>query len=334
MSDDGHATSNQTSSKAVPVFHSGGDKNFQTFIETIDDLVFIADKEGQIIYANPASSQKLGYPPEDLPGMALLDLHPRWARKEAKQILGEMFAGLRDSCPLPLKSEDGRLVPVETRVWFGQWNGQDCIFGLCKDLSSEQELLQKFEKMFQVNPTPMAISSMQTRQFVEVNQAFLDLLGYQAEQVVGKTSEELNLTPQKEDHSRAAQMLEEYGALKNLEMKVKAKDGTLSTGMFSGSIFESQGKKFMLTVMVDITTQKHLENEQEKTILELRSALDQIQTLKGILPICASCKKIRDDHGYWEQVEQYIARHTSAEFSHGICPDCKEQLYSDFDTNP
>jgi len=62
-------------------------------------------------------------------------------------------------------------------------------------------------------------------------------------------------------------------------------------------------------------------------IEELRHAFDQIKTLRGIIPICASCKKIRDDNGYWEQVEVYIQDHSDAEFSHGICPECVKELY-------
>jgi sigma-B regulation protein RsbU (phosphoserine phosphatase) len=62
-------------------------------------------------------------------------------------------------------------------------------------------------------------------------------------------------------------------------------------------------------------------------IEELRLALDQIKTLRGILPICANCKKIRDDQGYWSQVEVYVRDHTEAEFSHSICPECIKKLY-------
>ncbi len=60
---------------------------------------------------------------------------------------------------------------------------------------------------------------------------------------------------------------------------------------------------------------------------ELSSALEHIKTLRGILPICAQCKKIRDDQGYWSQVEEYVAMHTEAEFTHGICPKCAQDLY-------
>jgi len=68
-------------------------------------------------------------------------------------------------------------------------------------------------------------------------------------------------------------------------------------------------------------------------IQELRLALDQVKTLRGIVPICASCKKIRDDKGYWSQVEVYVRDHTEADFSHGICPDCMTKLYPEFERN-
>ena len=77
----------------------------------------------------------------------------------------------------------------------------------------------------------------------------------------------------------------------------------------------------------NITDIKLAEKEKENLIEELQQALKQVKTLSGMLPICASCKKIRDDKGYWNQIEEYIRTHSEAEFSHGICPDCARKLY-------
>jgi len=66
---------------------------------------------------------------------------------------------------------------------------------------------------------------------------------------------------------------------------------------------------------------------QEKLIRELKDALSNIKALSGLLPICANCKKIRDDKGYWNQVEQYIKEHSNADFTHSICPECIKELY-------
>jgi hypothetical protein len=74
---------------------------------------------------------------------------------------------------------------------------------------------------------------------------------------------------------------------------------------------------------------KQTEKEKSETIVKLNKALEEVKTLSGFLPICASCKKIRDDKGYWNQIEAYISEHSEAEFSHGICPECIEKLYPD-----
>jgi hypothetical protein len=72
-------------------------------------------------------------------------------------------------------------------------------------------------------------------------------------------------------------------------------------------------------------------NELETRNLELQSAMANIKTLSGLLPICAHCKKIRDDKGYWNQIESYIRDHSDAQFSHGICQDCLKKYYFDLD---
>jgi PAS domain S-box-containing protein len=87
------------------------------------------------------------------------------------------------------------------------------------------------------------------------------------------------------------------------------------------------GRKHLLESFLDITDRKEAEEEQERLIQKLRQALAEVQTLSGLLPICASCKKIRDDQGYWQQIEEYIQEHSNAEFSHSVCPDCAKKLY-------
>ena len=77
----------------------------------------------------------------------------------------------------------------------------------------------------------------------------------------------------------------------------------------------------------DITDLKRVENVKSELIDELQDALDDVKKLSGLLPICASCKKIRDDQGYWKQIEVYIRDHSEAEFSHSICEECSDKLY-------
>jgi len=70
--------------------------------------------------------------------------------------------------------------------------------------------------------------------------------------------------------------------------------------------------------------------DRERLIQQLQEALAQVKTLQGLLPICASCKKVRDDRGYWNQIETYIGDHSEAEFTHGLCPECAKKLYPEY----
>ena len=79
----------------------------------------------------------------------------------------------------------------------------------------------------------------------------------------------------------------------------------------------------------DITERKLAEDAKEDLINELQKAFEEVNILSGLLPICAVCKNIRDDKGYWNKIESYIRSHSKVEFSHGICPDCAQKLYPD-----
>lgn len=92
------------------------------------------------------------------------------------------------------------------------------------------------------------------------------------------------------------------------------------------------GKPTKITgIIQDITERKRAETEREKLINQLKTALDKVKTLRGLLPICSHCKKIRDDQGYWNSIESYLHEHSEAEFSHSICQECAKKYYPDFD---
>jgi hypothetical protein len=84
---------------------------------------------------------------------------------------------------------------------------------------------------------------------------------------------------------------------------------------------------FFIVAVYLISEEKIISENNKILIDKLQNSLDEIKTLSGLLPICAACKKIRDDDGYWKQIEHYISEYTDARFSHSICPDCKEKLY-------
>ncbi len=84
-------------------------------------------------------------------------------------------------------------------------------------------------------------------------------------------------------------------------------------------------------IQIEMENRKRAQTEKDNLIAELMDALSKVKTLSGLLPICSHCKKIRDDKGYWNQIESYIHEHSEAEFSHSICRECAEKYYPEMD---
>jgi PAS domain S-box-containing protein len=118
-----------------------------------------------------------------------------------------------------------------------------------------------------------------------------------------------------------------------IEIRMRTKSGDwrwiLARGMVVERDAENQPIR-MVGTHTDITERKRAEEALEEEHRRLQQALAEVRTLRGFVPICASCKKIRDDKGYWNEVEKYVSDHTEAKFSHGICPDCMEKVYPEY----
>lgn len=95
-----------------------------------------------------------------------------------------------------------------------------------------------------------------------------------------------------------------------------------------GSAIMLGGVVFIKPIILSFKT---AEKKQRELVENLQNAFSRIKTLSGMLPICASCKKIRDDRGYWNQIEVYIRDHSEAEFSHGLCPECAEKALKELE---
>jgi AmiR/NasT family two-component response regulator len=106
-----------------------------------------------------------------------------------------------------------------------------------------------------------------------------------------------------------------------------AKAGEVGVGAYL--VKPSNARDMQRTMMIAIARFADL-MKLKRLNEELQDALDNIKTLQGLLPICSSCKKIRDDQGYWTQIESYIRLHSNVEFSHGICPACAKKLYPEY----
>lgn len=112
------------------------------------------------------------------------------------------------------------------------------------------------------------------------------------------------------------------------ELNGRRRDGSLFPVELSSVVFhDSEGHDRTCLIIRDISDRKTAESERERLIVELQDALTKVKTLSGLLPICSSCKKIRDKDGRWQVLELYIRNHSQADFTHGICPECRARLY-------
>lgn len=190
--------------------------------------------------------------------------------------------------------------------------------------------LRVLEKIMLAAPAGLVIVD-QNGQVVFFNLEAEKIFGFAAGEVLDRSVE--FLLPERFHHAHQAQredfLHQPADRLMGYDRTVlgRRKDGTeipLEVGL---SHARSGGRLLVTAVVLDISRRRRVEAEREKLIEELRTALDNVKQLSGLLPICASCKKIRDDNGYWNQIESYIRDHSEAEFSHGLCPDCAKKLY-------
>lgn len=148
------------------------------------------------------------------------------------------------------------------------------------------------------------------------------------EETLGFTREELRSRPftdfvHPDDRRRTLEQNARVRAgekAREFENRYLCKDGSHRWLHWNAALHSARG--LIYSAARDVTARKRIEAEREELIAELEASLAEVKSLRDILPICMYCKKIRDDEDYWQTVESYISRHTSTQFSHGICPDC------------
>lgn len=168
----------------------------------------------------------------------------------------------------------------------------------------------------------------QQRVIAFANQYFAEMLGYSLDEVLGRPFEEFFFREDREDFHRR-QDQREQNCQDIFERRFRGKSGQCLWTIVSASPLLDGHGNFCgsLGTVTNITERKQAEIELQQANERLRRAMEQVKTLRGIVPICMHCKKIRDDKGYWNQVEVYVRNHTEAEFSHGLCPDCLAEFY-------
>lgn len=159
---------------------------------------------------------------------------------------------------------------------------------------------------------------------VSWNPAAERIYGYSAGEIIGRSIAMLYPTNRRDELLDIMSRIRRGELVGFYETERLRKDGSVvPVALTVSPIKNDKGKTIGASVIAhDISKQKQADEERQKLIQKLSDALSRVKLLSGLLPICASCKRIRDDRGYWQQVENYIRQHSEATFTHSICPDC------------
>ncbi len=314
------------------------DKIFREIAEkSLSGIYLIQD--GKFRYVNPRLAEIFGYAPDELTdrkGPVDLVLQADWHTVEEnirKRLLGESrvihydFRG---------KKKDGVTIYIEAQGFQTTYQGRPAVLGTLLDITDRkhaEEIIWRqrdfLQKTIESITHPFYVIDANDYSIVMANAASgLDSSSgktcYASTHGLGKPCGSF-------EHPCPLEIVKKTKEATSVEHVHPDHGDTRIIEIHAFPIMDDMGSVTkMAEYSFDITERRHCEQKREELVAQLQDAISRIKTLRGMLPICSSCKKIRDDKGYWEQIESYVSQHSEAEFSHGICPECAKKLYPGF----
>jgi PAS domain S-box-containing protein len=314
----------------------------EAILNSMSDAVYVVDRDMDILYSNPAAERLTGFTSQEAVGQVCHDIFCERSelcsgKCPPKRVMREQAPVLHKDAETRTKSGEMRQTQISISPFYekGECVGAVMIIKDITDLKVAEEKIRKqntfLTAVIDALPHPFTVIDAETYQ--------LKLANYAA--YPGKLPE--NITCHQLSHHRDApcsgsehpcpfDKVKETGQPVIVEHVHCGADGKCRDVEVHGfPIFDDSGKlSLIIEYCIDISERKQATVEREKLIVDLQKAVDDVKTLQGMLPMCAGCKKIRDDKGYWNTIESYLCEHTDAEFTHGLCPDCITRLYPDY----
>ena len=313
----------------------------KTLINAIPIPVFYKDRNGKYLGFNSAFETFVGETKERLIGKSVFDINPPELAEIYHTEDDKLFhGGGIQRYESQWKNAHGELRDIifNKAVFTDSKGTVTGLLGAITDITERKqaedalkESEKKFSTLFKTSPVYIASIALDDGYFLDVNDAFTNITGYQRDEVLGRTAVEIGLWFEPEERVKFIKLAQQHGGFHEEEVRFRRKNGEPLFGIWSAEKIELGGKACLISVLVDVTERRKAQEALRQERDKLRIALSEIKTLSGLVPICSNCKKIRDDQGYWNQIEKYIGEHSNAQFSHGICPECAKKLYPDFE---
>ncbi len=244
---------------------------FVSLVENSTDLIGVATLDGELFYLNPAGRRMLGLDDTPLPeGIRVQDYVPERHRARFRyQVQCLVRTGSWTGEARAKNFRTGDPIPLETRAFLVRDPDNGTPIGMAsisRDITDRKRVEKalrlsedKFTKAFRISPDAVNINRIRDGMFVEINEGFSRLTGYGVEDIIGKTSMDLDIWARSEDRAELLRRLEKTGEVLNFEAKFRKKDGRIDTGLMSARVIEMEGEKYLLTITRDISERIRLE---------------------------------------------------------------------------
>ncbi|MFP5211868.1 MAG: PAS domain S-box protein, partial [Acidobacteriota bacterium] len=320
------------------------EEKFNRVFHATPDLISLTSlDEGRYLEINDAYTSILGYTREEVIGKTSVEIG--LYTEEERKILTDMLRekGRIYNAEFKVRHKSGEPITLLVASDIIELDGRRFLIAIARDITDRKKMEEalreneeRFRKIFEEGPFGMAIIDPDSR-ILKANDMLCHMLAYSEPELVGRLLCSLS---HPDEAGRDAEYIDRLfqGSIPHHKAErryVTGNGDTLWINKTVSVIRSSEGTPlYALAMIEDITEGQRIREQREALILELQDAIANIKTLRGLLPICAWCKKIRDDSGYWNQLELYISRHSEADFTHGVCPECAQKVLSEMNQSP
>jgi PAS domain S-box-containing protein len=322
--------------RMVTALRENEEKYRLLFEKETDAIILIDAGTLEIQEVNEAFIKLYGYTREEATTLKVTELA---GEVESASLRMTLLSGNDDPVAIRWhRKKDATVFPVEITSGTFHLQERKVICAIIRDITARmrsETALQESENKFRdlSEKSIVGIYLIQDETFRYVNPMFAEIFGYSVDELTGGKGPVHVVLPADWPVVRRtlAKRLSGEALSIHYDYRGATKNGETITLDAYDTRTMYQGRPAVIGTVLDVTERKRIEEERERLILDHLEALSQIKMLSGMLPICSYCKKIRDDKGYWSQIESYISRHSEAEFTHGMCPDCAAKIYAELD---